>query len=275
MKTILALGFLLLFISCKQEEIQSFEDLTQIEQDAIRNASRDKCLSLVAANYTKFKNDSNKVFDSTSYDRERGFYHEYKLGSEVKRKMDIRIWKRDADADEIYFYITETQLASESYFLRITKAQNEEMIDDLKADHCVRSPARVYDSTISSASLSVKYEYDKSNAPNTDEYIDTYSLPFSSLAMFANFRLTRKITTKDSDDDVVGSPANYSSTLVAKNYDFEGYTDPTNAARYTQKFCDFQYETGTQYRFSQETTNIGFKWTCTTGAVPVGWDLTL
>ena len=277
MKIFILFSLILLNSSCKQEEIEAYDSLTSAERDAIQNASRDKCISTYSPTYASFKKNSNDVFDSSSYNRELGFYHEYKAGTEVKRKMDIRVWKRDGNADEIYFYVTETQLASESYFLRITRAQNEEMIDDLLLDHCVRTPARIYESSMTSSALTVKYEFEKSNAPNTDEYIDTYSLPFTSLAMFANFRLSRKITTRASDGDVVGSAVNYTSTLTTKTYDFEGFNDATNSARYTQKFCDFQYELpapDNQYRFSKESSFIGFKINCDT-VVPAEWNLSI
>lgn len=247
------------------------------ERTDIDNASRDKCVATYTPIYRTFREKSNEVFNSTSYDRAKGFYYEYKIGTDVKRKMDIRVWKRDGNADEIYFYITETQLSSESYFLRVTRVQNEEMIADLLTDHCVRTPSPVYTSTTSaSGPLTVKYEYLRSNAPNTDEYIDSYSLPFSNLAMFANFRLTRKVTTKNSSGTIVGTASNYASTLTSKTYNFEGYNDASNSGRYTQKFCDFQYEipADNHYRFSKDSTLTGFKWTCQT-SLPVGWDLTL
>lgn len=267
--------------SCVQEEVQSFNDLSPSEQDAVRQTSYQKCLAQYQIIYNRFKNTSNQVFDSSSYDREKGFYFEYKLGSEVKKKLDIRIWKRDGNADEIYFYITDTQIGSENYFLRVTRAQNESMIDDLLEDNC-RKPSVYTSSAGDNGPLSIKYEFERSNAPNTDVYTDTFSLPFSSLALFANFRIGRKITTKNSSGTTVGTAQTYTSSLVTKSYDFEDYSTPTDSTRYTQKFCDLVEEsvvingaTTNAYRFSQVPTNLGFRFSCAVGTVPGGWSLTL
>lgn len=281
MKKLLIVFLLALLSSCVQEEIQSFNDLSPSEQDAIRQTSYLKCLAQYQIIYNRFKNTSNQVFDSTSYDREKGFYFEYKSGTEVKKKLDIRVWKRDGNADEIYFYITDTQIGSENYFLRVTRNQNESMIDDLLEDHC-RKPSVYTSSTGESGPLSIKYEFERSNAPNTDVYTDTFSLPFSSLAVFANFRIGRKITTKNSSGETVGSAQNYTSSLVTKSYDFDGYTIPTDSTRYTQKFCNLVEENvvinganTTAYRFSQVPSNLGFRLSCTEGTVPGDWNLIL
>ncbi len=268
-------------LSCVQEEVESFNDLSPSEQEAIRQNSYLKCIAQFQTIYNRFKNNSNQVFDSTSYDREDGFYFEYKLATEVKKKLDIRVWKRDANAGDLYFYITDTQIGSENYFLRVTRSQNETMIDDLLEDHC-RKPSVYTSSSGDSGPLSIKFEFERSNAPNIDAYTDTFSLPFSSLAVFANFTIVRKITTKNSNGETVGSAQNFSSSLVSKSYNFEGYTDPTDGSRYTQKFCDVVTETvvingvtKNAYRFSQVPSNLGYRFSCTEGAVPAGWNLVL
>ena len=278
--------FLLLaftFVSCNEKVIESYDDLTPDEQEEIRNYSYLRCKSQYQSIYDRFKNTSNEVFDSSSFDRENGFYFEYKQGtaSDVKKKMDIRIWKRDGTLDEIYFYITDVVLGSESYFLRLTRSENEEMIDDLLEDHCLR-PLIYTSSSADYGPLSISYSYDKINAPNTDSYVDVYSLPFSNPAFFANFRISRKVTTTDSNGDAVGTAVSYSSTLISKTYSFDSYTDPSDSSRYTQKFCNPATEsavvngaTVNVFRFSQDTSFFGFKIDCVEGTAPVGWNLTL
>lgn len=283
-KKVLSLILLFCLTACVQEEIESFDDLTPAEQEAVRQNSYNKCKSAYTNTFERFKDQSNEVFSSGNYDREDGFYHEYKKESstDANRTLDIRVWKRDATAGEIYFYITETQLGSSSYFLRVTQSENEAMIDDLLEDHCTK-PAIYTSSTSDNGPLSVGYEFNVTNAPNTDNYVDTYSLPFSELAYFSAYRISRKLTTKDSDGDIVGSEVSYTSTLVSKTYDFGSYSDYSDNSQYTQKFCYPDKElnvlrgstTLDAYRFSNSGSILGFKLTCVDSTLPVGWNLAI
>lgn len=270
-KVWLLVPFLLIAFSCKQEEIKKFDELTQEEQDAIRNASRLKCLSEYTTVYNRFKNQSLVVFDSNSYEREDGFYHELK-GPSSTRKVDIRVWKQDRTANEIYFYITENLEGSTNYFLRITQAQNEAMIDQLLIDHC----AKTYTTTSgSSGPLNVLFEHEKDNAPNKDYYDDQYTLPFSQLAYFARFNKKRTVETKNEDNVRVGDLVTYTSTLTNKSYDFGSNNNATDSTKYTQNFCEIVVEpTPNVYRFSTDTSVQGWRLNCS-GTVPVGWDLTI
>lgn len=277
MKSIILIFALLLLASC-EEEVQMYDRLTDAERRAIEQASELKCQSANSAKFTSFKNEAAKIFDSSSYDRGDGFYYEYKEGTTVKQKADIRVWKRDGTANEVYFYITDTLLGATSYFVRVTQAVNEAMIDDLFADHCLSGTSKIFTASIGTSSDSVKYEYTVPNSPNKDEYIDSYTIPFSKPVFFANYQLNRTVTTKKLDSDTqVGNPVKYTSTLTAKAYDFDGHDVATNATYYTQKFCEIDFlSTGTpanHYRVEKST--IGYRLTNCQATVPVGWDLTI
>lgn len=258
---------MMMLASC-EEEVAKYDELTEGQQEAIRQRGRALCIRDFTPIYERFKNESVKVFDSDSYERQDGFYHEFK-GPSSTRKIDIRVWKQDRTANEIYFYITENLEGSSNYFLRITQAQNEAMIDSLLKDHC----DKVYTSTSgSNGPVNVLYEYTVDNPPNDDFYDDKYVLNFGSLAYFGKFRKTRTVETKNEDNDRVGELQQYTSTLVAKGYDFEGRNVATNSTYYTQNFCEPALETATDYRFNKTSDTL--KLTCA-ATPPVGWDLSI
>lgn len=248
-----------------------YDQLTQAEQDAIRERAKEKCLETNTPHYARYKIKSGEVFASSAYQREDGYYFEYKLNTEVKKKIDVRVWKQDAD--EMYFYVTDTVLSSDSYFLRIKKTENEDMISDILSDHC--SDPKVYTaSTSGTGPVSVTYEYEKSNAPNTDEFKDVYSFRFAELAFFGSYRITRTLRTVNSEDAEV-SKSTYTSTLVYKAYDFtsDNYSD---TSKYTQKFCHVKEDdTAAKYRVSQKTEFIGFELECVLTTKPADWDLSI
>lgn len=279
MKTLIPLFALLLLASC-EEEVQMYDKLTAAERRAIEQASELKCQSANNAKYTTFKNEAAKIYDSSSFDRGDGFYYEYKEGNVVKQKADIRVWKRDGTANEVYFYITDTLIGASSYFVRVTQAVNEAMIDDLFADHCLSGTNKIFTSTIGSSSLSVKYEYTVPNSPNKDELIDSYTIPFAKPVFFANYQLNRTVTTKKLDGGAqVGNPVKYASTLTNKSYDFDGHDVATNSTYYTQKFCEIDFlssgSPASHYRVEKYGSAIGYRLTNCTTTVPVGWDLTI
>jgi hypothetical protein len=270
-KTLALVSLFLLTLSC-EERIGKYNDLTPDEQNYIRERSRLQCVDSYFSIYDRFKKRSaTEVFGSANYDRERGFYNEYK-GPSSTRKVDIAIWKQTAT--EIYFYITEELEGKSSYFLRVTQAQNEAFIDQLLDDHC----RKVYkSSTGSDGPLSVVYEFDKINSNNRDYYTDTYTLEFNKLAFFGRFKKSRSVDTRTiSDNTRVGEVQSYTSTLVAKNFDFAGNDDATNAAQYTQSFCEQAFEVESKYRFTLDTTGSvqSLKLNCT-ATPPADWDLTI
>lgn len=265
--SLLIISFLL--AACNQQEIPSYNDLTPAEQAAIESARKDKCLRDYASVYANFKEDTALLFDSDKWVRGKGFYHEYK-GKDFTRKVDIRIWKQDRNTDDIYFYITDTLSGSSSYFLKMSRSQNEAILDDVYADHC----DRVYTVT-GTTGLTAKYEYTVTNAPNTDTYTDTYTLSPAYPIFFANFNLARKKVTKNSSGTVT-STLNDTSTLTAKTFDFGSYTTATDAAQYTQKFCLIDEETAGVYRFMKAQSTNGFRLqTVCASTPPVDWDLSI
>lgn len=262
MKFLFLLLPILFFNACTEREIESYDDLDQAEQDEIRNRGRQQCLEKLTPIYQTFKNESAQVFSSTGYDRGKGFYYEFSGGS-VKKALDVKIWKRTPLA--IYFYISSE--SEDDYFLKLSRVENELIIDALLDIHCLRP--EIYTSTIASSTLSMKNEYVLPKAPNREKFVDTYNMPFNSLAAFANFRITRTKATFDNEDTQIDTTIQYNSTRTSKEYTFNS-TDPFSS-EYNQKFC--LVDDSNDYRFSRERGVEGLKYICSSTADPVVWDL--
>lgn len=276
MKIFFVSVFILLFgVACKQEELQVYDSLTGAEQAAIRLRGTAQCTETYTSIFNNWKTSSSDVFTSEYFQRGRGFYFVMKKGeTEVYRTVDIQVWKQDSD--EIYFYILDSKV-SENYFLRIKKTDNDLMIDDLLFDFCQR-PIVYTATTGDSGPLTVVNKYTLTRSPNYEEYDDTYSMPFTSLAYFANFRVQRAMRPYRSVDNVALTPENYTSTLTTKDVTFAS-DDWSNAVLFTQRFC--VVERVTRYQFAKERNVEGFKvdLTDTAGDCPTtkpgDWDLTI
>lgn len=265
MKTlgVLAFSFLLLG-SCVDREIEAYDSLTQIEQDEIRSRGRQQCLERLASTYDNFKRESNEVFNSTGYDRAKGFTAEF-TGGTVKKTLEVKIWKRTPQA--LYFYISAEN--SDDYFLKISKAENELMVDALLDIHCLRP--EIYVSNLGASVLTMKNEYVLPKAPNREKYIDTYTMQFNSLVAFANYRLSRTRATFNDKDEQIDTTVKYESTMKGKDFTFNS-TDP-HSNEYNQKFC--LIDDTDSYRFPKERGQEGFKYVCTGTADPLVWDLAI
>ncbi len=275
MKQFWVLFFILIVsLSCKQEEIQAFNELTEQEQDVIRSRGTAQCNANYSVVFNRWKTMSADVFTNSSYQRGRGFNFVFKKADASIRTVDIQVWKQDSD--EIYFYVIDS-VASDNYFLRIKKTDNELMIDDLLEAFCSR-PILYTSSTGDSGPLTMLNEYTLTRSPNYEEIDDTYSMPFTSLAYFANFRLRRVLKTIRTTDNVLLTTDTYTSTLTNKDLTFAS-NDWSNATYFSQRFCVIKRDT--KYRFGRERNVEGFKidltdtaGTCPT-AKPGDWDLTI
>lgn len=254
-------------VSCKQE-VAGWDALSTTERDYIRNQARLKCLQTYEPYFKTYKKNSEKVFSSYDFRRGKGYYHELKEGDSIKKKVDFRIWKQSSN--EIYFYVTENVLGTHSYFLRIQHHENDDMIEQLRKDHCDNQSKIFTSSSVGSQGpLSVRKEYILPNAPNTDHYNDSYTFNFNELAYFATYTLKRTLEVKDSEDKVI-STTNYTSSWTGKDYEFTS-SNANDSSYYTQKFCELDL-TSLQLPFNSE---IGYGIVCNSTTVPGDWDLSI
>lgn len=255
---------LMLLSSCVEREIEAYDSLSPTEQEEIRNRGRAQCLSRLDSTYAEFKRASNEVFSSTGYNRGKGFTAEF-AGGTVKKTLEVQIWKRTSEA--LYFYITSEN--DDDYFLKISKAENELMVDAMLDAHCLRP--EIYNSNINSNVLSMTNEYVLPKSGNREKYIDTYRMEFSSLVQFANYRVNRTRATFNDKDEQIDTTVKYQSTMKGKDYTFSSTNYQAN--EYNQKFC--VVDNSFDYRFPKERGVEGFKYLCVEGAAPVDWDLSI
>lgn len=268
MKNIIILGFIFLIaVSCKEEEIQKFNDLDSARQDAIRSRGTTICLNEKTAVFARFKERSNAVFTSSAYERGDGFEFILNNGTSNVNKIEIKIWKQTATA--IYFYISDDR-SNGDYFLRIRKTDNEEMIDDLLSLYCKRP--QIYTSSVGeNGPLKMVYDHTLSRSSNFDVHKDSFTMPFSSLVFFANYQVSRTIKVEDVNRNMV-STTNYTSTLNSKAYTFVS----DNPELFEKKYCNLT-RGSSGYRFASIRNVIGFNvdLTTCTDVLPGDWNITI
>lgn len=235
LKILLLPLMLLSLVSCR-EEVSGWDGLTQAERDYLREQAQIQCKANNTVNFNNFKKRSAQIFTSSGYNRGNGFYHEYKEGDSVKKKIDFRVWKRTPT--DMYFYVTENFLGTTNYFLRLRLVDNEDLIDQLLEDYCAKERVFTTSSVGTYGPLSVRKDYVIPNPPHRDEYSDSYTFNFDQPAYFATFTLKRTVKVLDNEGKEVEKQS-YSSSWTAKNYTFES-NDPTNSTYYSQRFCELQ-----------------------------------
>ena len=225
---------LLLGVSCVEEEIPSYDDLTQDERDEIDQRSAQKCLDESESDFIQLKTDSN----SNLSDFTRGDYWklEYTNGT-TSYSNYIYVWKVTASA--IYFLYQQT-IESTTYhkFIKMTSALNGEMIDDLRVQKCnVSDPLSV---SHSSSSISISYKDVETSEGSTDYKTTTsYSTKSNFPAFFLS--LIKEISKKklNSDGAVTSTETfSYKMTYVG---DDEDVLESSYASYSNMSYCVHNY----------------------------------
>ena len=239
------LSIILLFVlvvSCNQEEIASFDDLTPGEQAAIQAAAKTKCLSESLSNFTNFKTNSNAELAALA----RAQYWKIVYTNAAATSTNyIYVWKVTASA--VYFLYQQTVESSTTYrFIKMTQAFNGEMIDDLRIQKCDKTVAV----TQSSSTITVKFT-DVTSTEGTDNYktTTTYTANSTYPAFFG--ALQRAIAKKklNTSGTVASTESiSYKITYVGNNATLNDlYTDYTAANR---KYCVHKYVPGPPKSFT-------------------------
>ena len=261
MKTSLVIALLLILAAC-QEEKGIWDQLTPAEQAAVRAQAVAECKSSNQARFDAIKN-STGFFQSTTWQRNKAFKHELKNGEVVDTLNEIQVWKQDTVSNIVYLWIKQTKGSDlESFFVRITKDQHDQMVTDLLDDLCDKNIT----ATTATNPIPVTEAYTQTASPNKREFTDTYSLQIDETPFVgATYRLTRKIVTKKIADDSVVSTVNLASTFAA-------VTEPevlgSNPNSYATIYCDLVTPT------SPTRFTLPYTYTCVT-TLPGGWNLTI
>lgn len=298
------LGFfalILAFVACK-ESTSEYDKLSPTDQAYIRNLSAEQCREKFTQTFKNFKDNSARAWDlNVGYKRGNGFHQEFLEGSTALSKVDFKIWK--VDATDIYFYITEsTSSVENSFFLKLSRVQNEDMISDLAEDFCTKK----YTGNSSGASgpLTINQEFIRTNTTNTnhyDHYLDVYTIGFDKPVYMGPFNVTRTVTTTDrveTGGTTIGTAKSFKTTMAAQTYVFtdnaQYNTLNVGTPYYVQNFCEPEETTGEVdvngnpvfrlYKFpansdrtatSSTIFRFGFNFTCTPTTIPAGWDLSI
>lgn len=264
MKKLIVLFVLLSLVSC-QEEIASYDSLTDAERTTLDNMSSTKCATDSEDEFALFKESSTGVFTNPNYARGNGFEFVLKNGSTTFKTVTITVWKQEAD--KIYFAISDPYASPKNYFLLMTKTENDQMIDTLKTRLCER-PSK-YSMGITSSSLSATFEAGNSvkDQTNTNNYKDTYTMYFNELALFATYRVTRTKKVLDQDGNQVGNTESYTSTIADKDTVFKSNTPSDFATVYCTVPTPYAFISTDNFQGFYDPTKA-----CS-GTLPGGWDL--
>lgn len=225
----LALLLLLTVCACRKEK-GVWSELTPEEQAAVRERALNTCLRDSTETYDAFRDASSGVFTSTSWQRNDAWKHELKNGTTVDTTHDIQVWKQTPT--ELYLVVTRTvgATAAETYYLRITQAANDDMIEDLQRQVCNGQV-----SASGTNPIVVKVDYETTVVGGSRETSDTYSFSGSFFAYAATaWNVTRTVRALDSEGKVT-STTNLTSTFTAVTNPTPLSTDP---ATYGNRFCD-------------------------------------
>lgn len=230
MKSIVLIASLVLLgVSCKEETIQSFNNLTPGEQEAIRQANYNKCIGESQRNYEDFNATSNQQL--VDMDRNQSWKYEYKRDDTVIIANDtISVWK--VDGNTVYFRFKFTEgAATKNKFVKLTTAVNSEMILDLKEQKCRKRKAIVVSDSASSASAKTEQQTGNDDADTNYTINSTYSFDFNHPALFSSYRVTQVKKTYNNSTDALTKTENHVFTLTsisnpaAQNNDYTTYAD--------------------------------------------------
>ncbi len=255
----------LLGLAACQEEKPIWDQLTELERDAVREEAERECTLANQSRFDAIKN-STGFFQSTTWQRNKAFKHELKNGETVDTLNEIQVWKQDTAANIVYLWVKQTKGSDlDSFFIRITKTQHENMVDGLLKNLC----ARTITATSSTNPIPVTKSYTQTATPNKREFTDTYSIQLDETPFVGGtYRLTRKIVTKKIADDAVVSTLNLAST-------FTSVAEPevlgSNPNSYATIYCDLVEPVVT---VPATAYSLPFAITCSS-SLPGGWNLTI
>lgn len=230
---LLSLLILCCFLVSCEEEIESYNDLTDSEQRAIDRMSSEKCYTSTDEDFSKFSDASNSRMNN--YKRGQNWEVKVTKGSSTSVHA-MYVWKKTATAT--YFLYKDTNSGMNT-FIKMTNAFNTEMVDDLQVKRCEKT----YPMTNKSTSISLK-QLDVPDDVGADRYrVDTtYTVSSTYPAFFGSLSSSgtkKKLQSANQGNNVV-SKESMSSKIVYKGDDALGssihYTSYT-----TRQFCVIPY----------------------------------
>lgn len=243
---------MLLSVSCKEETIRAFNELTPGEQEAIRQRRELKCLEDSKRDYEDFAALSNeKMVDML---RHQSWKYEYKKDNTVIETSYISVW--NVTGSVAYFLLTLTEGGSTTNrFLKINTTTNSELIADLRVKKCAKT-LTVSDGT-TSASAKIEEAQGSDDSETYYKPIVTYTFDFNLPGYFGVRKLKReKKIYKESDDTL--------SKTEVYEYVMTGRTSPPNLSYPYTNYANRSYCTIKSNGGTPNTFNFPYELDCKT-----------
>lgn len=231
MKFLSLLLIVLSLIACREEE-GIWDELTQAEQDALRERSYNKCIAAGTDDIETFKENSNA--NLVAYQRGQYWKVELSKGDTLQSTDYVYVWK--VDGTNIYFLYQKTNGTGFTYkFYKMTSAFNGEMVDDALEQKC----RETYTTTTSSSTITTTFtDIATAEPPNNFESDYTYTAKSNQPMFFANL-VYKQVKDKLDDNDRVVSTETYNYKITSGGVD----TDLLAAVytTYSAQYCLFDY----------------------------------
>lgn len=240
---VLIASFILVLVSCKEENVGVYDQLTQGERDAIRDARYNKCLSESVRNYEDFTEISNeRILDMA---RHQSWKYEYKKDNSVVETSYINVW--NISGGTVYFLMTLTEGGvTTNKFLKFSTTMNSEMIADLKEKKC-RKTVTITDS---SGSATAKVEEARGSDDSDTYFIPTvsYHFDYNLPAYFGVRNLKREKKTYNENTNAVTKTETFEYVMTSRS------NPPTLSSPYTsyinRQYCTIKFTAGAPNTYS-------------------------
>jgi hypothetical protein len=256
LKIILPLIFIVLTAACRKE-VSGWDKLSPEEQDYLRTRSRTTCLSSASANFNKFKELSDNNFNS--FAESKTWKIETKQKEEATETLIdtsyLSVWKKDTNA--LYFVWTNNKTSPASVkFIKVTDAQNEEMITDLLWKKCALRDTYVITDYPSKLDVTLVGQKTNQTASSYDLVGYDYVLNYEILPLLGSFQ-EKKVVKSYKSDGTLTKTVSYTVTFSTTSDAIlkESYTEYANS-----QFCMNESDTPTlpnterEYRFPFNST---------------------
>lgn len=236
--------------SCRQEEVASWDDLTEAERQALRTRARDKCYSTTTTDLADIKDQSNLKLSKM----ERGFHWKIEVPGQTDTD-NLYVW--NVVGTTVYFLY---QTATKIQFIKMTQAFNGEILDHIRLLKCEKADSNLV-ATLTSSTFSIKRLDVAETCSGERCRVDyTYSGSSTLPAFFFAHQFTKKQEILDDNGNVTSTKdLSYKISYIGDedNKLEDAYTDYSG-----REYCVFEYA-GTP-----KTIDFPFELACSSTADP-------
>jgi len=196
LKIIITILLILSFvISCKQEEVPSWDDLTDAERQELRDRASTKCYS---SSNSDLADIQDKTFDKMA-DYEPGYHWKIEVAGQTETD-NLYLWKKSGT--NFYFLY---QTADKNQFIKITQGSNSDMLTYLRKMKCDKASDLLV-VNLNASSFSIKELDEPGTCSGTRCKVDTtFTGSSSTPAFFGFYQYTKKQELLDDNGNVTST----------------------------------------------------------------------